>query len=201
MRLLLPIAAVLALLALSGCEEREEVFHANPDAAQPDEAVAKIKADMAALKAGRLQHEDPAESKRYDEAVRALTRRGSKIEPQLIEALRGDRDWAVRVGCIEVLQSVGSKSSIEHLIAVLDDREPIVAWWSWRTLKVLVGQDFIPEAGLPPKDGLPPVPPADGRDLDAEFRSWKSWHSAHAAAHKAAWESWWQDNRKTITLK
>ena len=62
-----------------------------------------IDQDLAALGRGK----DPfngTEIAAYDEAVRRLIARGSAIEGPVIDALRRSSDWAVRLGCIEVLE-------------------------------------------------------------------------------------------------
>ena len=196
MRLLALLAiAVLALTTFAGCTGEEERFKANPTAEMdPEERL--LTADIAALAKG-AQNNDPASSVVYDKAVNDLILRGAKIETKLIDALRSDRDPWVRIGCVEVLTAIATRTSIEHLIAVLDDVEPLVAQRSNIALQTLTDQRMIAELGKPDPKLLPPVPARaeSDRELDAEERLWAGWHAEHKAALKAAWTSWWADNK------
>lgn len=198
-----PIAvslAALLVLLFAACGE-EARFNANPTPSEDPEAKA-IAADIAALADG-AKAADPEASVRYDAAVNALILRGMKIETRMIDTLRSSPDAWVRIGCIEVLTAVASKLSVEHLIAVLDDAEPLVAQRANIALQTVTGQRLVPEAGKPPLDGLPPVPPrpADDLALDAEERLWAAWHAQHKDALKAAWQRWWIANKATATLQ
>ena len=199
MRLLLPLAIACACLGLTGCgDDQDEIFRANPSAYEDKDGKA-ITADIAKLALG-VKPQDPDASVAYDAAVQALIMRGVRAETRIIDALRSDPDPHVRIGCIEVLRAIATKASVEHLIAVLDDADPMVAWNAEITLRVLCRTRLIPEAGQPAKDGLPPVPARRPQDLElsAEEHIWASWHSANKDALKAAWERWWADNKATF---
>jgi hypothetical protein len=193
------LCCALALLLSTGCQDRE-VIKSGVEAAADKEAKAIAK-DIAALKAG-AKPEDPELSAAYGETIQRLTQRGSAIESSLIDALRADPDPAVRIGVIEVMQSVGTKASIDHLIAVLDDPVPLVSWHAEITLRVLLKTRQIPEAGKPANGDLPPIPARAASDvaLDAEERIWAAWHAEHRVALKAAWERWWAGNRANVKL-
>jgi hypothetical protein len=204
MRPLLPLALALAAIAtfgLSGCGDDDEIFRANP-APYEDKAGKEITSEIAGLANGGRQG-DPSASVAYDNAIQSLIMRGVKAETRVIDALRADPDPHVRIGCIEVLRAIATKASIEHLIAVLDDSDPMVAWNAEITLRVMGRTRMIPEAGQPAKDGLPPVPvrKADDLAIEADERIWNTWYAAHKAELKAAWERWWADNKATFKVE
>lgn len=196
----LAIAAIaIAALGMSGCGDDDEIFRANPTT-YVDKAGKEISTEIAALANGG-RPDDPAASVAYDNAIQSLIMRGVKAETRVIDALRSDPDPHVRIGCIEVLRAIATKSSIEHLIAVLDDSDPMVAWNAEITLRVMCRTRMIPEAGAPAKNGLPPVPvrKADDLAIEADEQIWNTWYAAHKADLKAAWERWWADNKATFT--
>jgi HEAT repeat protein len=198
----LAVLAVLGLTSFAGCmQQGEERFKANPSTSE-DPAEREIRLDIATLAKGGLPA-DPDSSVAYDRAINNLILRGAKIETRLIDALRSDLDPWVRVGCVEVLTAVATKSSVEHLIAVLDDETPLVAQRANIALQTLTGQRMIAEAAKP-APALLPAPPARAAndvELDAEERIWAVWHAQHKTELKAAWEHWWAANRITFTLK
>ena len=192
--------AILVLSFLAGCSE-EERFKANPSS---DETPAEhdLRMDIATLAKGAAGG-DPASSVAYDKAVNDLILRGAKIETRIIDALRSNRNAWVRIGFVEVLTAIATKTSIEHLIAVLDDEEPLVAQRANVALQTLTDQRMIAETGKPDPKLLPAVPARSENDkeLDAEERIWAAWHAQHKAELKAAWERWWAGSKATFTLK
>ncbi len=196
-RILLP---ALALLALAGCEDtRQDPVVAQSEAQTPvEQDQASIDALVAQLAKGR-DPTDAKAAKAYDEAIRTLTDRGAAIEPALIDHLRRSDDWAVRLGLIEVLQATGSKACIEHLIAVLDDPQPLVAHRANATLEELCQHQEVPRK--PGNGPLKPVPAPAGLALDAEERAWAAWHATNKDALKAAWGSWWDAHRDQVVIK
>ncbi len=198
--ILLALCGVLVLGLFTACGE-EERFRANPGSeTDPDELI--LRKDIANLAAG-AKTSDPEASVIYDKAVNDLILRGSKIETRLIDTLRSHPDAWTRIGCIEVLGATGTKTSVEHLIAVLDDSEPLVAFRANKALQVLTDKRMIAESGVGDPKLLPAVPvrPDSDKALDAEERMWATWHATHKAELKAAWERWWVANRATTTLK
>ena len=182
MRLLPPLALACALaasLGLSGCGEDDEIFRANP-APYEDKVGQEITAEIAGLGNGGKTDVANA-SVAYDNAIQSLIMRGVKAETRVIDALRSDPDPHVRIGCIEVL----------------------VAWNAEITLRVMGRTRMIPEAGQPPKDGLPPVPlrKPDDLALEADERIWNTWYDSHKAELKAAWERWWADSKATFKVE
>lgn len=200
-----PILAVIlaasCLLALAGCGQDDEIFRANPSRQDDPDEVA-IRADIAALASG-AKSDDPSASVRYDKAINELIMRGAKVETRLIDTLRSSPDAWVRIGCVEVLTAVASKASIEHLIAVLDDEQPLVAQRANIALQTLTSQRMIPESGKPALAGVDAIPArgADDLAMDAEERIWGAWHAKNKEALKAAWERWWTANKATFSLK
>ncbi len=192
--------AVLGLTFLAGCGE-EERFRANPDS-EETQAEREIRLDIATLAKGAAGG-DPDSSVAYDKAVNDLILRGAKIETRIIDALRSNRDAWVRIGCVEVLTAIATKTSIEHLIAVLDDEAPLVAQRANIALQTLTDQRMIAESGKTDPKLLPAVPARaeSVKELDAEERIWAAWHAQHKAELKAAWERWWAGNKATFTLK
>lgn len=194
-------AAGLALaLVLGGCGEERKAFDATTPAVRPAEAEV-LDAEIAQLAAGKdIRDDDGAAA--HDEAVSKLTARGSAVEPKLIDTLRSHADWNVRLGCIEVLQSVGSKVCVEHVIAALLDEQPLVAFHANHTLEALTSHHVIPAPGAAVPEGtptaatVPPVPTraADDLAMDAELRAWTQWYALHGRALHDGWAAWWKDN-------
>jgi hypothetical protein len=102
-----------------------------------------------------------------------------------------------------VLTAIATKTSIEHLIAVLDDEAPLVAQRANIALQTLTDQRMIAESGKSDPKLLPAVPARaeSVKELDAEEQIWATWHAQHKAELKAAWERWWAGNKATFTLK
>jgi hypothetical protein len=198
--LALSACTILVLSLLAGCGG-EERFTSNPTSEETPAELA-LRMDIATLAKGAAGG-DPESSVAYDTAVNELILRGAKIETRIIDALRSNRDAWVRIGCVEVLTAIATKSSIEHLIAVLDDAEPLVAQRANVALQTLTDQRMIAETGKPDPKLLPAVPARSESEveLDAEERIWAAWHARHKAELKAAWERWWAGNRLTFTLK
>jgi HEAT repeat protein len=191
--------AVLAALFAAGCgEERKDPFDRKGalENAKDDEGIDKDIADLAKLR----DPDDAAASVAADRARDALILRGSRVETKIIDTLRSSPDWAVRLGCIEVLQSIGTRACIEHLIAVLDDPESLVAFHSNITLEAILGVQQLAGDGKPGLASLPPVPKPDGIDRDAERRAWTDWHLRHGIELKRAWTDWWAANRATVKI-
>lgn len=200
-QLLAALCAASCLLLAAGCGQDDEIFRANPRQQQDPDDIA-VRADIAALANG-AKPDDPEASVRYDKAVNALILRGVKVETRLIDALRSSPDPWVRVGCVEVMTAIASKASIEHLIAVLEDEQPLVAQRANIALQTLTGQRMVPEAGKPAKDGIEPVPErkADDLALDAEERIWGAWYERNKEPLQAAWQRWWTANKAAFSLK
>ena len=196
---------VAALVFLNGCESERP---ANEPLEKPD---GPTKTEVEAQEVDRLlvdlaKGKDMArieDTKIYDQAVNALIRRGSAIEPALIDTLRRTNDWSVRLGIIEVLQATGTKTCIEHLIAVLADDQALVAFRANITLQELCQHREIPETGKPVSGaGLPPIPLRPVTDLanDAELRAWTTWHQDNKLRLKEAWANWWTANRENTVI-
>lgn len=205
MRPLILAGAIVLGLVFAGCEsERPKEIIEKPDGPTKTELEAK---EMDKLLANLSKGKDLAkieDTKIYDAAVDALIRRGSSIESTLIDNLRRSSDWSVRVGIIEVLQATGSKACIEHLIAVLNDDEALVAFRANTTLQELCQHREIPETGKPTAgNGLPPVPlrPAGDLALDAELRTWTLWHRDNKLRLQEAWKTWWTTNRENVVIR
>lgn len=188
----LVLAAIAALVASCG-EERKDPFDrkSSMQLAKEDEGIVQ---DIADLAKGR-DPDDAAASVAYDKAREALAQRGSRIETQIIDTLRSSSDWAVRLGCVEILQSIGTRASIEHLIAVLDDPESLVAFQANITLEAMTGIHQLAGDGKPGLASLPPVAAPDGLDRDAERRAWTDWHLRHGKELQRAWSEWWVANK------
>lgn len=187
------LAAALAL-ALAGCGEERKAFDATTPVAPPPEAQ-QLEAEIAQLAGGKDERDDEGAAA-HDQAVAKLTARGSAVEPKLIDTLRSHADWNVRLGCIEVLQSVGSKACVEHLIAALRDEQPLVAFHANHSLEALTKHQVVPATGKDPVAGLPPIParPADDLAMDAELRQWTAWYAQHGQLLHDTWKAWWTEN-------
>jgi hypothetical protein len=213
-RSILPALAVAVVLggiglALAGCEdERDRFFSTTQDNQQKEDELKAIRKDIALL-AGCKDPNDAEASAAYEAAKERLNLRGSAIENQLIEALRGNDDWGVRLGAIEVMKAVATKRCVETLIAVLDDPQPLVALNAEYLLQGLCKDDKkkehreIPLVGQPTgANGLPPVV-VDPHDLalDKEEKAWAAWHVQHKEALKKAWSEWWAKNKDKIKVE
>jgi hypothetical protein len=199
--------AILAAagLAMVGCDDRPEppkIFDASTPVHQ-DTTEADIAAEIQQLARGKELKDDEGVAA-HDEAVQKLTARGSSIEPRIDDALRANQDWNVRLGCIEVLQSIGGKPSVPHLISALLDPQPLVAFHANQTLEAVTKHQEIPAAGKPTgANGLPPVPERKPTDLamDAELNLWTQWYQEHRQQLHDAWEAWWKDNGKATRVE
>jgi hypothetical protein len=218
-RALVVAALVLVLFATSGClgpDRGADPSPFNSDSYVEDEKT--ILAEVQELRHGK-RIEDPSSSAIFDAAVIKLTARGTMVERYLIEALRGDEDWGVRYGVIQVIDSVGTKKSMEPLIEALEDDHPLVAQKAMYTLRVFTDHRLVPatpreaDAEMPEpatvvlEDGtevtLPPIPriaPED-YDPDAEYRLWVTWWNQHKQDLRVAWATWYQQNSSDVVLE
>jgi hypothetical protein len=192
--------AGLLILALAGCDDddppREPAFHEQTQR-DPNADTREVHALIGALANGK-DPDDPKASAAYDEAKAKLVRQGGAIENDLIDALRSNHDWGVRLGCIEVLQAVGGKACVDHLIATVLDDVPLVAFQAEKTLEVMTDHQVIPPAGAPTSlDGVPPIPARAPNDLamDAELRIWSAWQQQYKQPLHDAWTAWWKENK------
>jgi hypothetical protein len=200
--LLLPVIALA--FGLAGCDDRSDAkFFDASTPVRPDATEQEIATEIAQLAKGK-DTKDDAGSAAHDEAVSKLTARGSAGEPRIDDALRANPDWNVRLGCIEILQSIGGKASVPTLILALADDQPLVAFQANHTLEALTKHQEIPATGKPSgANGLPPVPARAETDLamDAELRVWTEWHRAHRHELHDAWEAWWKENGKATRVE
>jgi hypothetical protein len=200
-------AALLGLwlcLAMAGCGEdgRKPIFSTTPDHRDDAQSQA-IQAEIAQLANGKKAASDADASKAYDEAKTKLIARGSAIESQLFEALAGNPDWGIRLGCVEVLQSVGTRHAVEPLIAALDDPDAVIALYAQNLLIELCKHREIPAAGQPTgANGLPAVPKREPTDLalDTDEKLWTAWHRQHHAELRQAWQKWWAANKDKVKI-
>lgn len=163
---------------------------------------AETRADIAILSAGKTP-DDPDASAACDLARERLIARGSTIETLVWEALVSSPDWGVRLGCVEVLQAIGTRASVEKLMAVLDDPEPLVAFHADVTLRVMFDHREIPAAGQPiGTNQLPPVPvrPTGDNDPEADRKLWAAWHAQHGKTLRASWEAWWKTAKSRAVI-
>jgi hypothetical protein len=198
-----PLICAALMLILAGCDDREQpkIFDASSPV-KADAAEQEIATEIKQLARGKEPRDDEG-SAAHDEAVSKLTARGSAVELRVIDALRSDPDWNVRLGCIEVLQSIGGKPSVPHLISALLDEQPLVAFHANHTLEAVTKHQEIPAAGQAAgANGLPPVPlrPATDLAMDAELRAWTAWHQAHKQELHDAWQKWWDANGKATRV-
>jgi hypothetical protein len=199
------IALVLAtVFATLGCDNpSNRVFEAEPRGTFSDEDRKAIQAEIDQLAKGK----DPAridDSAQYSEALTKLTARGSKVESQLIENLGSHPDWAVRMGIIEVLGSIGTRACVDSVIKATGDPAALVALNANKLLEALTDHKLIPGPGQPTSpEGLAPVPQRASTDLalDAEEKLWSMWHQANGRLLHDTWLAWWKANRGTVVIK
>jgi hypothetical protein len=187
------MAAGVVLACLAGCgADRTPLFSTQADP-QADAQLHEVQALILQL-AGSKNPDDDAAYASYNDAKDKLISRGAAIENQLIENLEGNADWGVRLGCVEVLEAVGTRRCIEPLIGAVDDANPLVALTADRLLEVLCKTRMIPPAGQPAgANGLPPIASRDPNDLalDADQRLWTAWFRVHHVQLHQAWLAWW----------
>jgi len=205
------IVAVATLFVVVGCDDGrnlegkdESIFKPPTTKSFSEDDRKKVEGEIKELANGK-DPSNPETSAAYDTAVRKLTGRGAGIETQLIDALAGSDDWAIRMGVIEVLISVATRASIDPLISRLDDPHPLVALWANRTLEVICAYKVIP-SDRPTKDGLTPVPRRDPGnpnqlELDTEEKLWAQWHAANHKLLLASWRDWWSLNKGTAKIQ
>jgi hypothetical protein len=210
---LLPMAVLV--LTLGSCHSHGEAARDTPpsdtaSAATPTASSttssaplnAEISGEIAELAGGKNPDDEVGESK-HDAAVSALTARGSAVELSMVDALHANADWNVRLGCIEVLQSVGTKACVAHLIFALRDSEPLVALRANYTLEALTKHNEIPAADAHTgANGLPPIParPSSQLGMDVELKIWTTWYHEHGQALHDAWDAWWRGNSARISI-
>lgn len=203
---MLRLIAILSVLAvLAACSNPStRVFEDGGEQLEFSDTQRKA-ADAEIDRLGSGKDPDDIEGQaRYSEAVTRLTGRGSKVEPQLIERLAVENDWAIRMGMIEVLGSVGTRRCIPVLIRCTNDPVPLVALHADKLLVGMTGHRVIPATGASTSsEGIPPVPQRgpDNLELDAEEKIWARWHAEHGTALQRAWEAWWKANRGTAEIK
>lgn len=196
---LLVFAVATIVLACNPSRESKGLFEdQGPLSEQEREEVAELIEQLATAK----DLTDPDDEAAYRDAVQDLTLRGSGIEFLLIEALTEHEDWGVRYGVIHVLDSVGTRSCVEPLIATLADPSYLVGYKAMQTLRVFTEHREIPEEGTA-ANGLSAVPPADPEDLDSEsrFKPWIRWHRDHAADLRDAWLRWWKAEGAGVVIE
>jgi len=205
LRILLVLCALIfTLIVVTGCSgSKPRSFDEGKTLSFSDADHKAIEKEIGQLARGK-QVSDIEGMAIYSEAVVALTNRGSRIEPHLLEALAGNDDWSVRRGVIEVLGSLGTRRCVDHLIAATGDAVPLVGLYAHKTLQAMTGFHPIPAAGEPTgANGLPPVPQraSTNLELDAEEKLWASWHEQYGRQLQKIWTTWWKDNRGTVDLK
>ena len=148
------------------------------------------------------QINDPKSEVLYDEAIVWLTKQGSYIEPYLIERIASTDNWAVKFGALNVLDSVGTKRSIESFIACLLDNNPEVSLKALYNLRAFSGRRFIPKNGKS-EHGMPPVPPRDVNNFEpgADLQIWQTWTREYGAILHRTWEAWWNTNKERLLVQ
>jgi len=199
------VAMVIAAALAQGCASNpsSRLYDSPTKATFKDDERKAVRAEIAKLAKGKDTNDIEATAT-YSEAVNQLTGRGSKIESELIEALVGDNDWAVRMGVLEVLASVGTRASIEPVIGATKDSAALVALHANKLLEAMTEHRIIPLAGEPGSAApVPSVPARDPKvlDLDAEERIWATWHQQHGAKLHESWLAWWKTNRGKVAIK
>ncbi len=163
---------------------------------------AAVQDEIGQLARGKEAKDDDGQAV-HDDAVSKLSRRGAAVQLRIIDAMRSSPDWNIRLGCIEVLQSIGTKTCIPHLISMLQDSDPLIALHANVTLQALTSHREIPvPGGAIGANGLPPVPraQADQLEMDTELKIWTHWYDNHHQALHDAWDTWWKSNNTRVTI-
>ncbi len=158
-----------------------------------------VKEDIAALANGS-QMDDPDSEHRYNTARDDLIKLGSSIESHIIFELKNGRDWAVRLGCIEVLTGIGTKKCLEPIIAALKDQHPMVAQKAMYSLRVFCEHRIVPVKDMP-NSAVPPIPKRKENDpIDQDYKIWVKWYTENGKALHKAWETWYHANKGEIQV-
>jgi hypothetical protein len=201
MRRLLPLLALIIVISACSTTRSSAIFDPH-DGKVRDNSRKEIAAEIAKLAQGKDVNDDEGVANHSD-AVMKLSSRGAVVEPQMIETLNGSDDWSMRLGAIEVLESVGGRNCVDALIEALNDKHPLVARRAEVLLSNLCDHKVIPEAGQPVSaEGVPPIPRRDPNQLalDTEEKIWNAWYKDNSLALQQAWSTWWKNNKKTVTI-
>ena len=190
------ILIVLMCCALFACESRKgkHVDHLTAI----DEA--KVKEQIAILSEGSKADDADAEF-RYNEARDGLIKMGTGVEPFILFEMKNGRDWSVRLGCIEVLDGIGTKKCVEPLIECLLDEHPLVAQKAMYSLRVFCGHRIVPDTDMPGAP-VPPIPQrAENESFEKDYTIWVAWHEQNRKAFYRAWVEWWKANKGEVTVE
>jgi hypothetical protein len=203
LRPLRPVLLLAAVLGLTACGDGGRGDPASGEGASfVEEEQYHIRQEIAALANGK-DPDDISAFLKYEAARDALIGRKQPAVDACIEALRSHNDWAVRLGCIEVLEALGRKEIVPHLIAVTADPESRVAWQANLTLAAMLKHDVIPPAGTAAKTGaLPPLPALDPTlpPRQASEGRWRTWYVTNRQGLHDAWAAWWKTNGGLVKI-
>jgi len=199
------LRAALAGLLLAfavGCSDRDEGAK-DPFALGEGgggEIQEQLRELFAQLREGERKDEDFEANVAFYDAVDKLIlmvdEQGTSIEPELIGELGATDSWAVRLGILHVLASIGTEKSVEPIMACILDPHPQVSHKAMYVLRGMTAHRIAPEEGE--DDGLPAVP-ASGEGDDA-FSPWARWHSRHGDELHARWTRWWKVHRDEVEI-
>ncbi len=178
----------LLLASSTGCREESSLFANQKTGTGYDEE--EVKAEIDSLVVGEEMAGSIEADIEFWDTVDALIDRSSLIQPTLIEELSSSRSWAVRLGVLHVLASIGTKECVEPVLACLRDDHPVVARQALSLLRELTGHQIVQEDPAP--GDLPALPD----DMEA----WRTWHRQHQARLHLRWTQWWEANRDQTTI-
>jgi HEAT repeat protein len=194
------------MICMGGCgkssDQRQAMFSTEDD--QQNDVKHRQVLNEIALMANAKADIDNAEALKVNQdAQNKLIARGSSIENDLVQALQDDHDWGVRLGCVQVLDAVGTSRCVPYLITALTDPEPVVALYADKLLVALCRHDEIPslDAGTG-ANGIPPLPPkhSGNAPIDSDMKDWSNWYLANHGKLHTAWAAWWQSHKDKIKI-
>lgn len=158
-----------------------------------------ILAEVDQLKNATLIGEDDEAEGLYDEAVHALTQRGSHIEGILIEQLNTSDNAGVRYGILNVLDAIGTRRSVEPIIETIMDPDALVAQKALFSIEAITGHQMVPETGV--KDGIPAIPLNENGGEAEALQTFTTWHGQNGQNLYDNWTSWWGRNKDTVKIE
>ena len=187
---------LFALFILGGCQGMRGKHVDHLTNIDDDE----VKEQIALLSNG--QHtQDPDAEARYTLACEKLIKMGAGVEPHIIFELKNSKDWAVRLGCIEVADAVGTIRCVEPFIELLNDPHPLVAQKAMYSLRVFCGHRIVPDADSPGAP-VPPIPRRGPNEpIEKDYQLWSKWHEKNHKVLHRSWTEWWKAHKAEVKVE
>lgn len=120
----------------------------------------------------------------FYETVNELSLQGGEAEPYIIDALRTDPDWGIRLGCLHVLDGIGTKDALPAIVDAIDDPEPEVCLKATYTARGISGHKILETDAAP---NIPPLPETMGEQGMVDLQEW---HLRYSKSLRTYWQQW-----------